>query len=323
MCRTNLLRRKAFTLIELLVVIAIIGVLIGLLLPAVQSARESARRASCANNLKQIGLGFHLFESAQRCFPSGGWGYRWVGDADRGGGKEQPGSWAFSILPYIEASTIYDSVSDGQKDVITTVQKTKAAEACQNPIGLFICPSRRPVKLYPLDGGASVTYILNANGSTNVSKTDYAANGGSTVVQWYGGPAVSDAFLGTGFRDMSNSNGILAQRSSVKVSQITDGKTKTYLLGEKHIPNVEYEVGVWNGDDGCFLAGDDLDLVRWAAERPLGYEGGDSTSVYGSAHPSTFGTVLCDGSVKFFDLSIDLPIHQNLANKSDGNVLSF
>src|SRR4029077_15365078 len=98
---------RAFTLIELLVVIAIIGVLVALLLPAVQSAREAARRTHCQNNLKQIGVAFLNFEGAQKAFPSGGWGYHWTGDPDMGFGEKQPGGWAFSILPYLEDSTVF------------------------------------------------------------------------------------------------------------------------------------------------------------------------------------------------------------------------
>src|SRR5712671_5695006 len=94
-------RRCGFTLIELLVVIAIIAVLIALLLPAVQAARESARRAQCTNNLKQMGLGLHNFESANSAFPRAGeWIFTWTDGTLR---KTQDFHSQFTmILPYME-----------------------------------------------------------------------------------------------------------------------------------------------------------------------------------------------------------------------------
>ena len=77
-------RRGGFTLVELLVVMTIIGILMGLLLPAVNAAREAARRSQCMNNLKQLGLGCQQHVAHQGFFPTGGWGWGWVGDPDRG-----------------------------------------------------------------------------------------------------------------------------------------------------------------------------------------------------------------------------------------------
>ena len=92
-------RKSGFTLVELLVVIAIIGILIAMLLPAVQAAREAARRLQCSSQLKQIGVAFHNHAATHRHYPTGGWGWRWIGDPDRGYGKAQPGGWVYNILP--------------------------------------------------------------------------------------------------------------------------------------------------------------------------------------------------------------------------------
>src|SRR5262245_44199955 len=100
-------RVAGLTLIEVLVVVAIIGILIAILLPAVQAARETARRAQCRNNLKQMSLGVLNFESMHASLPSGGWGFSWIGDPDRGG-IDQPGGWFYSILPFIEQQQLAD-----------------------------------------------------------------------------------------------------------------------------------------------------------------------------------------------------------------------
>src|SRR4051812_16488701 len=96
-------RNSAFTLVELLVVIAIIGVLVALLLPAIQAAREASRRTHCKNNLKQIGLALHNFESTRRAFPPGFISRTTV---ENGPGLGPGWGWAAHILPYLEESSV-------------------------------------------------------------------------------------------------------------------------------------------------------------------------------------------------------------------------
>jgi prepilin-type N-terminal cleavage/methylation domain-containing protein len=104
--------RRGFTLLELLVVMGVSAILIGLLLPAIQASRESARRVRCTNNLRQIGVAMMSHESSKGHFPTGGWGFRWVGDPRRGTGRNQPGGWLYCILPYVEQASVYD-ISSG------------------------------------------------------------------------------------------------------------------------------------------------------------------------------------------------------------------
>src|SRR6266567_6777943 len=104
------MRQRAFTLIELLVVIAIIGVLAALLLPAVQMAREAARRTQCQNNLKQFGLAVQNHHDGLKYLPTGGWDWFEPPTYITGTpavGENQRSSWAFQILPYLEAQNVW------------------------------------------------------------------------------------------------------------------------------------------------------------------------------------------------------------------------
>src|SRR5205809_5891458 len=109
--------KKAFTLIELLVVIAIIGLLVALLLPAIQAAREAARRSQCKNNLKQIGLALHNYESARRGFPPG---FISNAAAINGPGTGPGWGWGAFILPYLEESSVFQQI-DFKRNITDTL----------------------------------------------------------------------------------------------------------------------------------------------------------------------------------------------------------
>lgn len=161
MKRENFNSRMAFTLVELLVVIAIIGILVGLLLPAVQAAREAARRIQCANNLKQLGLAFHNFESARRQLPTS---LRPPSNV-AGSGEQSRVSVLTDLLPYMEQNAIYDQYNKA----INWNQGTNVALGTTK-IATFICPSNPDGGVLDLAPPGSVAQFQPARAAT----TDYS-----------------------------------------------------------------------------------------------------------------------------------------------------
>ena len=283
---------RGFTLVELLVVIAIIGVLVALLLPAVQAAREAARRMQCKNHLKQVGLAALSHESANKFFPSGGWSREWSGDPNRGFGKDQPGSWLFSILPYLEQDSLHN-LGEGE-DYTTASFKQSSALLHTTPIAGYYCPSRRPAIAYPheISHACYNCDIFRGGGRgggtavTNVIKTDYAACGGAGITN--DAPAFA-VFVPTSYaaadiptanwidtesqtlasgRGGSRANpyycsGVIYQRSEIGFQRITDGASNTYLVGEKYTNPDAYDYSVQDfGENQTAYNGFEWDNVR-------------------------------------------------------------
>jgi len=139
---------RAFTLVELLVVIAIIAILIALLLPAVQAAREAARRTQCMNNLKQVGVALHNYESAIGTFPSGGLGRDNSGFARGGFGH----SWWVRIMPYIEQENIYEEFDQDSRGYgLGRRQRAQYGPFPRRAVPLHALPVHHPA----LDGAGS------------------------------------------------------------------------------------------------------------------------------------------------------------------------
>jgi prepilin-type N-terminal cleavage/methylation domain-containing protein len=333
--------RRGFTLVELLVVIAIIGILMALALPAIQSVRESGRRNQCANNLNQIGKACLQHLEAQKTYPSGGWGWNWCPDPNRGFGRTQPGSWVYSILPYMEETALYNL----DRDKPFNEKRTLGVQRAQTQIAWMNCPTRRRSDLYPYRGANP----HNMNKPAEAAKTDYAGNGGDGLASnppydetggFSAGDAFSDSANGiyksdreheqtfvNNFSKQVNSTGIIIMRGSLNssIKHIPDGTSKTYLAGERHLLYLHSDTGGVGDDNECWVNGYNNDTIRWTGLAPVS----DSIDPpeayqarYGASHITVFNMVFADGSVKGVPLEIDPQAHRVLGNRRDNNMIN-
>lgn len=315
--------RRGFTLVELLVVIAIIATLVGLLLPAVQSARESARRTQCMSNLRQLGLGLLLHTDVRKRFPSGALAYLNAGTLVPSTGSEPSrtavtGGWGWGtfILPYVEEQPLFDRLApNGPNFPASPNADTRTI------LPAFVCPSEAAPSL-------NFAAALGGDGATDGhARSSYSAVAGSvTPVEYRGHTPLAEV-----------NRGIFGYNTRVKLSDVSDGLSKTMMLVERFWDGVDSEKrrgGVWVGKapgSGSFAGNKYSTMVRVQNHADWVINGLNNNAA-ASAHLSGgvglssgaisggLGTnvVMGDGSVTMISENIDGTIWQLLGQRADG-----
>jgi len=329
MRRQDTIRRRSlhgFTLVELLVVIAIIGVLIGLLLPAVQAAREAARRSQCKNNLKQIGLALHNYESALNYIPPGS-GY-----------AVQPGTlWTLALLPYMEQGNLI-----GNLDLRKYMDEAPNYAIVQKLVlPGFICPSdpqaQDPILSDRRQGSGSrnplVCQGLWYTGSMGPTIPDYCGWGTSPNVCMGAGfgteyptPQFSGKYLsvspcfqgapGNACPDSGPCVGLICRSiRPIAFREVTDGLSNTFMVGET-LPGQ----WVWN----CLFCDNyPVSSTHIPINLTMENDGGIPrdywrTSGFKSMHPGGVDFVMADGSVRFVSATVDYLVYNALGSRAAG-----
>lgn len=316
---------RAFTLVELLVVIAIIGILVALLLPAIQAAREAARRSQCVNNEKQLVLAFIGFHDTEKKFPAGRQGCDGnlffpqcqqgsAGTDLNGANMGQSGASALArILPYIEEHALYDQLH--VEDIAiwgvnaAWFTNTDVQAALLKAPDVFLCPSdsnRQPV----------ADYKHEVPTRTDVVPSSYALSMGTM-----GSPETSNVVK-------FENNGVFIYAKQFKISQIPDGLSKTFFVGESTEGHRAESSCIWsNGSRGNLLRTTlnplnipiefDAGTGNMMNNPPGGTNpGGRMNSAFRSNHPGGANFGFGDGHIAFVTDEVDLNTYRWLSTRA-------
>jgi prepilin-type N-terminal cleavage/methylation domain-containing protein/prepilin-type processing-associated H-X9-DG protein len=314
--------RHAFTLVELLVVIAIIGVLVALLLPAIQASREAARRAQCTNNLKQIGIALHNFESTKKSLPAGS-GYT----------RALPkGNWVVIATPYFEESAIFQ-----RYDFSHYADESPNLEfAATTTIPMLICPSdpdaTRPILGNRRQGAGShnplVAQGLWYTGSMGPTIPDlcefdqpksstYRSTclGCSFGTLWPDGTPLTPCSQVHPAGSTDTCAGLICRRhEGIKFRSVKDGLSKTIMVGET-LPTH----WVWNCVfcDNFPVSSTHIPLnTMLRSDFPVDFA---KISGFKSAHRGGANFLMGDGSVHFLNEAIDYLTYNVLGSRANGD----
>ncbi|MDR1960375.1 MAG: DUF1559 domain-containing protein [Planctomycetaceae bacterium] len=311
--------RSGFTLVELLVVIAIIGILIALLLPAVQAAREAARRMQCSNNLKQLGLALHTYHDAHQALPPG---CLIPGNVLTANGKavtdQQENvhsignntgnpwnmiSWPAFMLPYIEATALYEKVNFNEAAFLP-IDASGADKTTKT--GTDLMPNEEVASLAP------ATFKCPSGSQPAVKNTvkDYAANGGGNILrraadgtESWTGVALPDRRFG-----QAGNSGLFNRASGYGFGDIVDGTSNTVAFIESHSqrPLIQtdgkpFNPFMWNHHPGYGLTMTDNGSTQLIIN--LQSTANASRNAYGT-HTGGVNAAVADGSVHFLSQTI-------------------
>ncbi|WP_197443271.1 DUF1559 domain-containing protein [Lignipirellula cremea] len=279
--------------------IAIIGVLVALLLPAVQMAREAARRATCTNNLKQIGLAMATYHDAHKVFPPG------LVKAPLNGNNNNNWAWGAMILPQLEEQSLYNTLGVGTRVIDRNLIK--------QPMESYRCPSDTGPVLHLISGNNRLAGNDGAH-MTGSAVSNYAANNGYGAVSssvTVGNPYTTNTNSTGPFREFIGNNG---GAYLISVADITDGTSTTIAAGERC-----YDLKI-NGTNIRFRAANAYSTyntsnnTEYGAACALGIGGaginkntstGQGQAEFSSLHPGGANFVFCDASTHFLSENVN------------------